>query len=395
MKIRQTLLLGAIPAALLQGCASVPLEGNEKVVCYHPKAMGINAPYGQYALVAGNPLGAPAAAPLATPDPRRRLPATAVHGSTPERVVDSTSPDSQSGSLCFTLTAYSAQAAQSSGTCLAVRGPRGLLPVREGSSRFGVTWKEAGFRNPLWERALSAEQADAGNIRQRADALATQEDARSAIETRRSGLAQQGFTRRDECERDTKTTPTPPPRPVLAVDESARAGTARSLCADSWRSVFGGDARKLFSLARMDADWTAAAGTPRSTDLPKAVQGMLPAARLSPSDRGLLKGAISDSEADADIIDIFSRLQTRCVAGLGEAMKTGFQQWQERQRMAMAAPAERRSACLALFDGMDRDQARLDEATRQIERIDAERAASGRGPLAPGKPIDLRNLSCG
>ena len=54
-----------------------------------------------------------------------------------------------------------------------------------------------------------------------------------------------------------------------------------------------------------------------------------------------------------------------------------------------------RAACLALFDGMDRDQARLDEATRQIERIDAERAASGRGPLAPGKPIDLRNLSCG
>jgi len=212
VKIRQTLLLSAIPAALPQGCASVPLEGNETVVCYHPKAMGVSAPYGQYALVAGNPLAAAPAVPMATPDPRRRLPTPAAPGTTPERVVDRSSPDSQSGSLCFTLTAYSAQAAQSSGTCLAVRGPRGLLPVREGASRFGITWKEAGFRNPLWERALRAEQADAGNIRQRADAVATQEDARGAIETRRTGLAQQGFTRRDDCERDAR--PAPQPRPA-------------------------------------------------------------------------------------------------------------------------------------------------------------------------------------
>lgn len=392
MKIHQTLALGASLAALLQGCASIPLEGNEKVVCYHPKAMGVSAPYGQYALVAGNPW---AAAPVATPDPRRRTPYPTAPGALPERIVDRTSPDSQSGSLCFTLTAYNAQAAQDNGTCLAIRGPRGLLPVREGASRLGITWKEAGFRNPLWERTLGAEQTDAANIRLLAEAGATQEDARIAIETRRAGLGQQGFARREDCERDSKTTPTPPPRPALAVDEGTRAGVSRGLCADSWRSVFGGDARKLFNLARMDADWTTAPGGPRATDLPKGVQGMLPAARLSAADRGLLKSAISDTEADADIIDIFARLQTRCVSGLGEAMKAGFQQWQERQRIAQAAPAERRSACLALFDGIDRDQARLDEATRQIARINAERAASGKGPVAPGKPIDLRNMSCG
>jgi hypothetical protein len=379
-------------AAMLQACASIPLEGNERVVCYHPKAMGVPAPYGPYSLVA---IGPEQASQLAAPqpDPRRRVQAQPVMIRGQERVLDRSEPDARSGSLCFTLPAYEQQAASDRGACLGVRGPRGLLPVREGASRFGITWAQAGFRNPLWEGSLASNKAEAARLLQHAEAMATRDEARTSIETRRTGLAQQGLARREDCSTDAKA-PTLPPRPANAIDEATRSQATRTLCAESWRTLLGADSQRLFTLAGKSSEWVAA-DFPGSAGLPRALIALLPANRVSKGERSLLKSAINDNEADGDILELFRNHQAQCISRVGEAFKLGLQQWQEHQRMAQAAPAERRAACNALFDGIEREQQRLDEASRLIERLDTERSAGERTARNAGsKPIDLRNLAC-
>lgn len=379
-------------AALLQACASVPLEGNERVVCYHPKAMGVPAPYGPYSLVATGPEQASQLA--SQPDPRRRIPAQPVVSRGQERVLDRSEPDARSGSLCFTLPAYEQQAATDRGACLAVRGPRGLLPVREGASRFGITWAQAGFRNPLWEGSLAGNKTEAAKLLQRADALATRDEARTSIETRRTGLAQQGLARREDCNANGQA-PAQPTRPASAIDEARRSQATRTLCAESWRKLLGPDSQRLYTLAGKSSEWVDG-DFPDSAGLPRPLIALLPASRITAGERSLLKSAINDNEADGDILDLFRNHQAQCIARVGEAFRLGLQQWQERQRMAQAAPAERRAACVALFDGIEQEQLRLDEANRLIERLDAERSAGEKTARNTGsKPIDLRNLACG